>query len=63
MEPDSDRLSFEEMSYWSTKEERRKWENDFVTAFARKVLMVKASLICYPIESLIRSQNVHFSPG
>ena len=43
--PNSDLLGFEKMSFWSTKEERKKWENDFVTAFVGNILMVKASLL------------------
>lgn len=43
--PNSDLLGFEKMSFWSTKEERKKWENDFVTTFVGNILMVKASLL------------------
>ncbi|CAH3163087.1 unnamed protein product, partial [Porites evermanni] len=35
----NDLLGFEKMSFWSTKEERKKWENDFVTAFVGNILM------------------------
>lgn len=40
LEPESGLLGLEKISFWSTKEQRRKWENDFVTIFVRKILMV-----------------------
>ena len=67
LEPECDLLGFEKISFWSTKEQRRKWENDFVTIFVRKILMVNGFFsFVYPVSFLIPKscfyiQNVGFS--
>ena len=54
LEPESGLLGFEKISFWSTKEQRRKWENDFVTIFVRKILMVNGFFsFVYPVAFLI----------
>ena len=66
LEPESGLLGFEKISFWSTKEQRRKWENDFVTIFVRKILMVNHFFsFVYPVAFLIPKsffykQNVGF---
>ena len=66
LEPESGLLGFEKISFWSTKEQRRNWENDFVAIFVKKILMVNGffSFVC-PVAFLIRKscfyrQNVGF---
>ena len=54
LEPESGLLGLEKISFWSTKEQRRKWENDFVTIFVRKILMVNGFFsFVYPVAFLI----------
>ena len=54
LEPESALLGFEKISFWSTKEQRRKWENDFVTIFVKKILMVNRFFsFVYPVAFLI----------
>ena len=66
LEPESGLLGFEKISFWSTKEQRRKWESDFVTIFVRKILMVNRFFsFVYPVAFLIPKsffyvQNVGF---
>lgn len=54
LEPESGLLGLEKISFCSTKEQRRKWENDFVTIFVRKILMVNGFFsFIYPVAFLI----------
>ena len=60
LEPESGLLGLEKISFWSTKEQRRKWENDFVTIFVRKILMVNGFFsFVYRVAFLIPKSCFH----
>lgn len=60
LEPESGLLGLEKISFWSTKEQRRKWENDFVTIFVRKILMVNGLFsFVYRVAFLIPKSCFH----